>query len=233
MKVNLAKKLLFLLICALLGGAAVCAYFGVRSIWLDASLSGDLSRFYRDPFYQKDLLLAGFPVYSQQYSNSCGPTTLSMVKSFLEAPIREADFSRQMGIQEGKSGMLPAQFAHYLQLGLPRYRIHHLRNLPDEELLEKMYLQLQNGIPVPIYFSTPNAWDKPNYDTHYSAVIGMQPARQTVILANAYGFQETVRIPEFLASLKYRNYQNPPLIFRLGMFFGIIERNNLFLIQRR
>ena len=221
------KKLTTIILLILL----LILFFGIRSIWLENSLSDDLSVFYANPDYQTEMYLDNFLIYKQKFNNSCGQTTISMVKSYLEKPISESDFSRQAGIQEGKSGMLPAQFARYLQIGLESFKITHQKNIRDSVVLENIVQQLRKGRPVPVYFSTINDWDKPNYDTHYSAVVGVQPSNRTIRLANAYGYLETIPIPDFLLSLKYKNYQNPPLDFQIGLFFGIIDRNNLFIIE--
>ncbi len=151
---------LHLLLAAVL--LSVFGFFGTRSAWLSENLSDNLASFFANPGDQQDLILFPFPINSQQYSNSCGPATISMVVSFLEAPVSERDFSRRVGYQEGKSGMLPGQFSHYLQLGLKNYHVALVKNLKDTAVLEDIYRQLQRGIPVPIYFSTINAWDQPN-----------------------------------------------------------------------
>ena len=216
---------------ALVGIALVLA---VRLNRIRAGLTDPAAAFLSNPADQADLLLENFPVYEQAYANSCGPTTISMVYSYLVEPISEQELADQLDLALGQSGMLPAQFSDRLQsaLGGHGYRVEHQVNSTDAAFLEQTYRQLEHGIPVPIYFSTLNAWDKPNYDTHYSVITGMRPQKHEVIIANAYGFVEEMPISDLLAALKYNNFHNAPIVFRLGLFTGVINLNNLFIIQK-
>lgn len=210
---------------------AILAFFTLRSVWLDSTLAADLTPFYHNAAYQADLLLDNFPIYKQTYADSCGPTSLRMLYSYLVQPVAEQAFATRFDIPLGQGGMLPNQFATALQTTLTGYKVSHQVAVPDPTLLAQIYQQLQHGIPVPIYFSTVNAWHRPNFDTHYSVVIGIRPQQQTVVIANAYGWLEVMTIPDFLGALKYHNYRQAPLAFRLGQFFGVISPNNLFLVK--
>jgi hypothetical protein len=95
-----------------------------------------------------------------------------------------------------------------------------------------MYSQLKSGFPVPIYFATVNDWNSSVLDTHYSAVIGMRPRRREIVVANAYGYRETMTYSHFLGAAEYHNYRSAPLGFRIGVLFGVIDANNMFLMSR-
>jgi hypothetical protein len=208
--------------------------FAVRLISIEAALTASSMDLYTDSAYQKDLLLENFPVYKQAYANSCGPTTISMIYSYLIEPISEQGLADKLGFSLGQSGMLPAQFYHRLNAALEEngFRVKHQVNISDATFLERTSAQLQQGIPVPIYFSTINAWDKPNYDTHYSVIIGIRPEKREVVIANAYGFLEEMPISDLLNAIKFRNFYHAPLDFRAGLFVGFINKNNLFAIQK-
>ncbi len=212
----------------------VLTFFVIRQITITVNLANSPTAFYNDPFVQSDLLLDDFPVYKQAYANSCSPTTISMVYSYLVKPISEQELADKLGFSLGRSGMLPAQFSERLNSALMEYgyQVEHQVNISDDIFLEQVYLKLKQGTPVPIYFSTINAWDKPNYDTHYSVIIGLRPQKHEVVIANAYGFLEEVSISDLLHAMKYENYHNPPFDFRLGLFVGVINRNNMFSIQK-
>lgn len=219
----------------LLAGLAVWMIFAVRLVWLQAGLVAPAAAFYNNPEYQNSVILENFPVYKQKYANSCGPTTISMVYSYLVEPITEQALADKLGYPLGKSGMLPGQFFELLQSALNKngFRLEHQVNVPDDLFLERTYRQLKQGVPVPIYFSTVNDWDKPNYDTHYSAIVGIKPQENKVTIANAYGFSEEMAIADLLDAVKFNNYQNVPLNFRLGLLAGVINKNNLFIIQKQ
>jgi len=206
----------------------------IRLIIIDAVLTGSPASFFTDSAYQNDVLLEDFAVYKQAYANSCGSTTISMAHSYLIEPISEQELAGELGLSLGQSGMLPGQFYKLLKsaLGKHDYQIEHQTNVTNPDFLERTYLQLNQGIPVPIYFSTINAWNKPNYDTHYSLIIGMRPQKSEVVVANAYGFLDDMPISELFRGVKFDNYLNAPFDFRIGLFAGVINKNNLFLIKK-
>lgn len=210
------------------------AFFTIRQIIIKTNLANSPAAFYNAPVAHPDLLLDDFPVYKQAYANSCSPTTISMVYSYLVKPISEQELADKLGFSLGRSGILPDQFSEGLESVLIDYgyQVEHQVNISDDVFLEQVYLKLKQGIPVPIYFSTVNEWDKPNYDTHYSVIIGVRPQKHEVVIANAYGFLEEMPISDLLHAVKYENYHNPPFDFRLGLFVGVINMNNMFLIQK-
>ena len=181
---------------------AILTFCALRWFWVERDLADDLAPFYNNAAYQAGRLLEGFPLHQQTYANSCGPATLSMLFAYLVEPVSEQEFARQFDIPLGKRGMFPRQFATLLQRSLAGYAVSHQVAVRDAALLEQIYQQLQHGIPVPIYFSTVNAWDRPHFDTHYSVVIGIRPQQQTVVIANAYGFLEEMTIPALLRPLQ-------------------------------
>lgn len=113
-------------------------------------------------------------------------------------------------------------------LGETGYRVRHRVNLSEAEFLEQVAVQLRQGLPVPIYFSTLNPWNEPNYDTHYSVIIGLRAQAKTVVIANAYGYLEELPLTDLLSATNFANFRGMPLDFRLGLFFGVINQNNLF-----
>lgn len=201
-----------------------------RLLWLHEYLADDLERFYQQPDHRPAVYLEHFPLQRQRYANSCGPTTLSMVYSYLVQPITEQEFAERFGLSLGRSGMLPATFHASLRRSLVGFDTAMDVNVRDSELLTAIYAQLQRGLPVPIYFATTNGWAPPAHDTHFSAVIGLRPQQRTVVIANAYGFQEELPVVDFLQAIKYRNFDDAPLAFRLGVLLGIINQNILYRI---
>jgi len=199
------------------------------------NLSVSTDDFFSNSDNQASLQLADFPIHTQEFANSCGPATISMLYSWLVNPISEAQLTEQSNRIPGQKGMFPVEFAKALQQALTSqgFTLQHLKNVPDDQMLQAIYAQLQAGLPVPIYFSTQNAWNLPNYDTHYSVITGINPAERSLTIANAYGFEENISIDDFLLSTKYDNFENPPFEFLLGRFFGVIKRNNLYLLSKQ
>jgi hypothetical protein len=179
------------------------------------------------------VLLDGFRIYKQPNSWSCGPTTIKMVAAYIYENTKVNQNYNETLLANRKSGMLPKTFEKYLGECLIGYDVELRCNISDSILLKSIYGQLKKGLPVPVYFSTINQWDKPNYDTHYSVVIGLDFKKESVTIANAYGFKEEVGLNDFLESLKYENYKNEPLGFRLATMTGIIKKNNIYIIKKK
>jgi predicted double-glycine peptidase len=199
---------------------------------IESRIHDDISSVVKSEKYQKSIELENFPVYGQLYSYSCGPTTISMVYSYLEKPKSEKDLLRELDLENRKKGMLPKTFLKYIRQSLKGYSVNLENNITDSQVLTLIYSQLEKGIPVPVYFSTINHWDKPNYDTHFSVVTGIDIREEKVIIANAYGFREKVNIKDFLDSMKYENYKKKPLYLAFSVFFEIIKKNNIYLISQ-
>lgn len=198
----------------------------------DKRLQDNVSSISHSPDYSAPLKLDRFPIYKQPNSWSCGPTTIRMVLAYLSEHRSNKQSMDESILTNRNSGMLPKTFEKYLRTFLKGYDVEFRNNIPDSELLKTIYGQLKKGLPVPIYFSTVNDWDKPNYDTHYSAVIGINFEKKEVTIANAYGYEEEVRLNDFLGSLKYSNYKNRPLSFQLATMAGIIKKNNIYIIEK-
>jgi uncharacterized protein YvpB len=200
---------------------------------IDKRIADDIESITRDKKYEKTIELKDLPIYSQLYDYSCGPTTMSMVYSYLERPKAEKELQSELSLESRKKGMLPKTFLKYIRLSLKEYDITLENNISDTEVLKLIYSQLEKGIPVPIYFSTINDWDKRNYDTHYSAVTGISMKDDKIVISNAYGFREEVKMKDFLNSLKYENFKNKPLYLTISTFFGVIKKNNIYVINKR
>jgi len=192
--------------------------------------SADYDSAMTDPRLSLQVRIVAFPVRRQAHAWSCGPATISMVLSYLNSPVTEAEYLARVGLSQRGEGMLPRVFLRYLQDALPGRRVTLITDESPLAVCRLLHSQIARGIPVPVYFSTVNAWIPQRYDTHYSVVTGMALARGVVHIANVYGFEEDVALPEFLSRLSFRNYQNEPLLHRLGRLTGYIAKNNVYVI---
>lgn len=203
-----------------------------RSKMDDNRLRDNFDNITNNSDYVEVLKLDNFPVCNQLYSWSCGPATISMVYTYLKVPKNEKQILDENRLTNRNSGMFPTTFEKYLRDSLQGYYVELRNDISDSEIIKTVYSQLKQEIPVPIYFSTVNNWDKPNYDTHYSALIGIDLKKGTITISNAYGFEEEVNVNDFLASLKYDNYKNKPLAFWLATTVGVIKKNNIYVLSR-
>lgn len=201
----------------------------VKEVRLTKGFSGNLQT-YQD--FER-VILQNFPIRRQQYPYSCGPTTISMVYSYLESPKSEQEIEEDNGLTDRENGMLPSIFQGYLSSSLPSYNVVLTNDITDAEVLKLVYEQISNGLPVPIYFSTINEWDIPNYDTHYSVITGIDMHNRTVFISNAYGYDEEISFEELFNRLKYYNYKNKPIFFSLAQTLQIIKQNNLYILAKK
>lgn len=199
----------------------------------EAQLTKGFSEYLKTYKESENIKLKNFPVRIQQYSYSCGPTTISMVYSYLESPKSEQQVEEDNGLITREKGMLPGTFLKYLSSSLTNYNVILTNDIPDTEVLKLVYDQISHGFPVPIYFSTINDWDIPNYDTHYSAIVGIDIGKCTVCISNAYGYEEEISFEELFNRLKYYNYKNKPFFFRLAQSLQIIKQNNIYIIANK
>jgi len=212
--------------------AVPLAFLLGRRLALDRrALTSDYGTVATDPRLSQPVQLARFPLRRQAHPYSCGPATISMVLSYLDAPLTEEEYSARAGLSRRRKGMLPPVFLRYLRDALPSRTIELVTDESPLDVLRLLHAQLSDGMPVPIYYATANAWDPGTSDTHYSAVTGMDLARGLVHIANVYGYEEDVPLSVFFAGLSFRSHSTEPLGHRLGRLTGFIAKNNLYVIS--
>jgi len=175
--------------------------------------------------------LENFPIYKQLTPHTCGYATLSMISTFLGKPIKENQISKGP-FYKIVGGTPPWEFVKIFKQCLPDCLIK-LENPPSSIIAETILKQIRAGMPVPIICSTPNDFDKPNLNMHYEVIIGIDKQKTRVILANPFGYEETLKIEDLLDKMAYRNYTKMPLRVRLVLWLGVLRRNNLFIVKKR
>ena len=108
---------------------------------------------------------------------------------------------------------------------------HHTtmyRYLKNSELIDQIYENLSDGIPVPIEWA---ALYDDEWTLHYSLVIGADIPGDKITIANPYGYYEEIDVEEFLNRTSFQSYENMPLFLRLGFAFGVFEKNTIFRVQ--
>lgn len=175
--------------------------------------------------------LDNFPIRRQQTPYTCGYATISMISSFLGKQMEEEEIPKGFLFKMVK-GLLPSQFIRTFERCLPDYSIE-LRTAPKEVIVETIFQQLKDAIPVPIVYSTVNDFDRPNLVTHYAIVMGIDERKTKVVLANPFGFEEILEIEDFLDKMAYRNYTEKPFKVRIALLLGILKRNMMFVIRKR
>jgi hypothetical protein len=178
--------------------------------------------------------LESFPLAAQQTPHTCWAATLVMVSDYLGHNTNESELVARLGLADRETGFLPSGFVTYANFALNPvgYSVTLLNPGSQTGILEIITEQLSHGLPVMFYFSTLNRWDETQFDTHYSVIYGIDLAAEAVLVANAYGFRESMSFTELFAALDYDNYQGEPLGHLVGRKVGYIENNNLFVLNR-
>ena len=174
------------------------------------------------------VFVGGVPQLTQPDGFTCGITTIAMTASCLGG----AEVTPESLIQKYSlgGGMKNDEFVTLLSKELPGYSISYVGNLADAELLKAIHKQLTEGYPVPVFFGAENPYHKPWYDFHASVVTGLDLDRETVDIANAYGYAETVSLAEFLDRTSYRGGSKYPFVQRAVLRFGLMDRNSIVVI---
>jgi len=179
------------------------------------------------------VILSDFAVKTQPDKYSCGVATIAMVYSHLIKDITVTEVQRKLDIEDKKS-ITQAEFKEYVSAMLGSgYNVQLKEESGDTELLQNIYLQLAENIPVPVFFVAPNAYKEGTYDIHVSAVTGIHPEKETVTIANAYGFTEEISINSFLNRMHLRAGDKLPFMQSLNVRLGAIKENTMFVIKRK
>jgi len=180
--------------------------------------------------YEKKL--NGISVLKQEYAYSCNLTALAIVKSSLGYSVNEESIRKYLSLEDRKRGMLPHEFVIYGNKALAdtNYVLVQKNYNFRGEILDQIISSLELNLPIVMYYSTINDWDRPNYDTHYSVIYGINYPRKIVIISNSYGYIQELAFDEFFDGLSYRNYKNEPLLHQIARLVKIIRPNNLFFL---
>ena len=159
--------------------------------------------------------------------SSCGYAAISMISSFFGNPIEEEEIPKHLLY---RFGLTPSQFVRKFEKCLPDYSME-IKTMPEEAIVDTILKQLRNGLPVPILYSTVNPFGK--LEMHYSVAIGMDKQKTKVLLANPFGYEETLETQDMLEKMAFRNFTDRPLLIRIALWFGTVRRNTVLLIGRR
>jgi len=217
---------LLLLIIIVFGTLITCKH--IEPVGDLRHLSGDI-----DTLEPGVVFIEGLEIYTQPDDLTCGIATLSTVVSYLtEEEIFPEDLASKYNIPE-KGGMNYDQFLNYLSLELPEYEIKYSSGLNDFELIKAVHHQLTDGMPVPVFFGSPNPYNKPFYDFHASVVTGINLEEGQVDIANVYGYKERISIVDFLNRMSYREIDKYPFMQKIIIKLELVDTNSIFLIKKK
>lgn len=183
----------------------------------------DYSSVYENEKYQTPIMIDGVNVIKQDVS--CGYAVLEMFSSWSGHSVTEKSLYDQYGKVVTSTGNA---FCREMNLQFPEYTTTICKYLKNTELIDAVYENLSNGIPVPFEWAALYGDD---WTLHYSLIIGADIPADKITVANPYGYYEELTVAELLNRTSFEAYEKMPLFLSLGFAFGIFEKNTIFRVM--
>ena len=221
-KKRLKKIVIGILIPAAALIAAAAVALGILQI-RTKNILDDYSSVYGNEKYLTPVTIDGVDLVCQDVS--CGYAVLEMFSSWSGHSVTEKSLYDQYGKVVTSTGKA---FCREMNRQFPEYTAEICRYLKNTELIDAVYENLSEGIPVPFEWA---ALYGDEWTLHYSLIIGADIPADRIAVANPYGYYEELTIGEFLNRTSFESYEKMPLFLRLGFAFGIFEKNTIFRVK--
>ena len=223
MKNRLAKRILtgiviFVVLLTVFAGAAL----GILKIRTHSILD-DYSSVYKNEKYQAPIMIDGVNVIKQDVS--CGYAVLEMFSSWSGHSVTEKSLYAQYGKVVTSTG---DAFCKEMNKQFPKYSTTICKYLKNTQLIDEVYENLSDGIPVPFEWA---ALYGDEWTLHYSLIIGIDIPKDRITVANPYGYYEELSIGDFLSRTSFEAFEIMPLFLKLGFAFGVFEKNTIFRVR--
>ena len=190
-----------------------------------SGIRNDYASIYQDENYSKVVSVEGVDVITQDVS--CGYAVIEMFAEWSGHDLTEESLYSEYGKVVTSTG---SRFAQEMNKQFPEYVTEIHKYLTNTELIDLVYDQLSEGIPVPFEWAAKYGEE---WTLHYSLIIGLDIPNDMVTVANPYGYIERISIDEFLKRTSFDAYEKMPLFLKLGFAFGIFEKNTIFTVRNR
>ena len=185
----------------------------------------DYSNIYSSEIYKESFLIDNVQVFEQNVS--CGYAVIEMFAKWNnDQNITEKSLFDKYGKVVTSTGK---SFEQEMNKEFPNYKTTMYKYLKSSELIDKVYISLSKGIPVPFEWA---AKYKGEWTLHYSLVIGIDIPNDKITIANPYGYIEEISIKEFINRTSFESFENMPAFLKLGFAFGIFEKNTIFIADK-
>jgi len=211
---------------AVIAGILVCiviAALAVLQIRTNAVLD-DYSAVYKNEKYQTPVMIEGVDVIRQDVS--CGYAVIEMFSEWNGGSVTEKSLYDTYGKVVTSTGKA---FCDEMNRQFPEYSTTMHRYLKNTELIDLVYENLSEGIPVPFEWA---ALSEDEWTLHYSLIIGADIPADKITVANPYGYYEEITAAEFLNRTSFEAYKNMPFFLKLGFAFGVFEKNTVFTVKQ-
>ncbi|MBO4327070.1 MAG: hypothetical protein J5950_07345 [Clostridia bacterium] len=217
---KLVTAILIIVGCIIVSVAAAFVILQIRT----SSILDDYSSVYQNEKYKTPVLIDGVEVIRQDVS--CGYAVLEMFSSWSGHSLTEKSLYDQYGKVITSTGNA---FCREMNKQFPEYTTTICKYLKNTELIDAIYENLSDGIPVPFEWA---ALCGDEWTLHYSLIIGADIPADKITVANPYGYYEEITIAELLDRTSFKAYEKMPLFLKFGFAFGIFEKNTIFRVTR-
>ena len=173
------------------------------------------------------------PVMSQVTNFTCFAVSMAIVRNYFNLETTEESLLRELDMLSMNEGILPRDYLSYANKAFNpmSYSVSMLNPTSQAEILNVVTESLLNKLPVIFFYSAIDDWNKPNYNTHYGVIYGLDMSKQIVKISNPYGYLEELTFTELFEGLSFQSFESEPLLFHLGRVVGYIKPNNIFLLE--
>ena len=221
----MSKKKVISVILFIAGSLIVLAAVALGILQIRTNrMMDDYSSVYENEKYRTPVMIDGVNVIKQDVS--CGYAVLEMFSSWSGHSVTEKSLYDQYGKVVTSTGNA---FCKEMNKQFPEYTTTICKYLKNTELIDAVYENLSNGIPVPFEWA---ALYGDEWTLHYSLIIGADIPADRITVANPYGYYEELTVAELLNRTSFEAYEKMPLFLKLGFAFGVFEKNTVFRVQR-
>ena len=173
--------------------------------------------------YAQPVSVDGVEVIKQDVS--CGYAVIEMFSTWCGSDVTEKTLYDEYGRVVTSTGKC---FCEEMNKRFPQYETTMYKYLTNDELIDKVYVSLENDMPVPVEWA---ALCDGEWTLHYSLITGMDIPNDKVTVANPYGYYEEITVEEFLSRTRFEAYEDMPIFLKLGFAIGIFEENTVYIVN--
>ena len=173
------------------------------------------------------------PVMSQETGYTCYAVSMAIIRNYLGFETTEYKLRSDLNLLERSKGMLPKEYLTYAnRTFVPlSFSVSLMNPASQAEILSVISDSLERNLPVVIFYSAKDDWNKPYYNTHYAVIYGIDMKKEKVKISNPYGYLEELSFVEMYGGLNFTTYEAEPFIFRVARKVGIVNNNNIFVFD--
>ena len=179
------------------------------------------------------LELNDMPVMTQETGFTCFVVSMAIIRNHFNLETTENGLLSELDILNCKKGMLPSEYLLYANRAFKplSYSVNLINPTEQKEIIDTIVASLTNELPVIFFYSTIDDWNKPNYNTHYGVIYGINIKTKMIKISNPYGYLEEISYADLFDGLSFQNYEQAPFLFRLGRLTGYIKTNSIFTLE--